>query len=201
MQLDTRSSVPPSIIYQNPYWTDRFSDQAAEVEATTTRPIQIHAGRRMVLGSHGVKIVGVRGASGIWSGYAGSSEEVERDISVRSPAAWMKSCVERLNLISSYRDGWLGNDSKAAAREALSDTRAFLVQLDHARVMTGPFVGLDEDGCIVLSWQGAHLCGSLSIEGDGKYSFYVERGGKSAMVDDALLSRPLDRALLEILRG
>jgi hypothetical protein len=96
--------------------------------------------------------------------------------------------------------GDLAKPSEAIVREA----GAILRKL--AALGTGPFLpdlGLDADGTIVLTFHPDRcaVIGSLSVFGDGTYSFYVEYGDQSTEHGEAPISEPIPLQLQEFLAG
>ena len=55
------------------------------------------------------------------------------------------------------------------------------------------------DGVIVMTWHGYGRAGSLTVHGDGTYSYYIKLGKEVAKRGDAKISAPLDDALVRVL--
>ncbi len=102
-----------------------------------------------------------------------------------------KISFDRILELSELPDGWMGPESKAASREAISDAFAlmkrFVNELPEAQL---PGIGLDSDGHVVFSWSTNNLIGNLSVYGDGTYSYFVENSGKTAREDEAQVMSP-----------
>lgn len=65
-----------------------------------------------------------------------------------------------------------------------------------------PFLGLDADGCIVMTWHDGIIAGNLSVFGDGTYTYFLQRVDDQdtrIVSDDARISEPLKRGLVDLL--
>jgi hypothetical protein len=66
--------------------------------------------------------------------------------------------------------------------------------------VTFPDLGFDTDGTVVLTFaKQKGPFGSLSIFGDGTYSYYLEKDGEAIECDAALIAQPLGLALKNFL--
>jgi hypothetical protein len=110
---------------------------------------------------------------------------------------WL-SASEQLEYVSTLEDGWQGEDSQRADNDALTETRFLLMALEDASVKA-PLVGLDPDGQVVLTWSDESLTGSLSVFGDGTFSYYAE--GSNGIVSDgeAAIYEEIDAQLIQVL--
>jgi len=68
---------------------------------------------------------------------------------------------------------------------------------------TLPTLGMDTDGTVVFSYLTSEnrLVGSMSVFGDGTYSYCIERDGKSVQSGASLIAGPLDKNLMQLLLG
>ena len=64
-----------------------------------------------------------------------------------------------------------------------------------------PVLGLDTDGTIVMSWSGNGLTGSMTIYGDGTYSYFVRRDGAAARDPEAQIDQPIGETLKRLLEA
>jgi hypothetical protein len=101
-----------------------------------------------------------------------------------------------LDLSQSFED--LEEPSKETIREAgvlLRKLAAF------GRERNLPDLGLDSDGCLVFSFHPDRtgMLGSLSVFGDGTYSYCIEVNGKSVDSGAAVISSPISDELKAIL--
>ncbi|PIL17769.1 hypothetical protein P775_23275 [Puniceibacterium antarcticum] len=104
-----------------------------------------------------------------------------------------RAAYDQLNRLAELKDNWGGSGHKPARDSTLSDAELFLGHLE-VELPDGPapMIGLDEDGYVVLTWDDAHVVGSLSIFDDGTYEFYIEGrhgslGVGSVDVDDLFI--------------
>lgn len=85
-------------------------------------------------------------------------------------------------------------------RDTIADARGVLEKIAlEAPDQPLPMIDLDGDGVIVMSWHDKGRVGSLTVHGDGTYSYYVKRGTAVAKRGDAKVSSPLDGALARVL--
>lgn len=119
-----------------------------------------------------------------------------------SVSAELKRSLGRLNYLRSLSDGWLGADSLGATNATGREAAELLKRLHHdAPSAPLPVLGLDTDGTIVMSWSQQELVGSMTIYGDGTYSYFVRRGRASAEDVEALIEEPLGENLRLLLEG
>lgn len=65
-----------------------------------------------------------------------------------------------------------------------------------------PLLGLDADGCIVMTWHDDFVSGNLSVFGDGTYAYFLQRvedQDTRTISDEARISDPLKRNLVDLL--
>ncbi len=103
-------------------------------------------------------------------------------------------------------DGWKGPGSLGPSEFALHDATSILsvmaMMLAGAEGNIAPALGVDEDGEIVMSWSGKlGIFGSLSISGDGTFSFYVERENHIAEDGGLPIAEALPGILVNLLLG
>ena len=109
---------------------------------------------------------------------------------------------KRMEVLRGLPDGWQGAGSLAATDETIDDAYAFLKRLvTELPDAPKPNIGLDSDGCIVLSWKNNRLIGNLSIFGDGTFSYYIEKDEDVAKAGEAKVASPLPYQLSEILKA
>lgn len=108
----------------------------------------------------------------------------------------------RLNYLRSLPDGWLGEDSCGASEDTGIQAERLLRRI-RREAPSGPLpvLGLDTDGTIVMSWSSNGLTGSLTIYGDGTYSYFVRQNGKIARDSDAAINEPIAEALRLLLEA
>ena len=103
-------------------------------------------------------------------------------------------------------DGWKGPGSRKPSKSAADDAASILSVMATAFAATSrpvaPALGVDAGGEIVMSWSGREgLFGSMSINGDGTFAFYVERGNNSAEDGDLPIAGSLPKPFIDVLLG
>ena len=108
--------------------------------------------------------------------------------------------IARLGYLRGFGDGWKGPGSAAVTVEAFIDAKSLLKRIAAvAQERPLPKIGLDSDGVVVMSWGGPELHGSLSVFGDGTYSYYLRGRGDPAKNGEIRISDPLPVDLLRVL--
>ena len=108
--------------------------------------------------------------------------------------------LNRLNYLRSLGDGWLGVESFGASETAGAEAEALLRRLHNE--MPGaslPTLGLDADGTVVMSWSRNGRTGSMTVYGDGTFSYFVRTHGEVARNSEARIDQPIDEALKRLL--
>ena len=103
-------------------------------------------------------------------------------------------------------DGWKGPGSRKPSKSATDDAASILsvmaTTFASAALPVAPALGVDAGGEIVMSWSGREgLFGSMSINGDGTFAFYVERGNSSAEDGDLPIAGSLPKPFIDVLFG
>jgi hypothetical protein len=112
----------------------------------------------------------------------------------------LKRSLGRLNYLRSLPDGWMGEDSCGASEEAGNQAEQLLRRI-RREVPSAPLpvLGLDTDGTIIMSWSRGDLVGSMTIYGDGTFSYFVRRDAASAKNISAMIDQPLGKDLTDLL--
>ena len=112
----------------------------------------------------------------------------------------LKRSLGRLNYLRSLPDGWLGNDSCGTSVDAGVQAERLLRRI-RSEVPSAPLpvLGLDTDGTIVMSWSRGDLVGSMTVYGDGTFSYFVRRNTVSVKNIDAMIDQPLRKDLTDLL--
>jgi hypothetical protein len=106
----------------------------------------------------------------------------------------------RLNYLRSLPDGWMGEDSCSASEDAGNQAEQLLRRIRReAPSAPLPVLGLDTDGTIVMSWSRSDLVGSMTIYGDGTFSYFVRRNVASTKEINAMIDQPLGKDLTQLL--
>lgn len=108
----------------------------------------------------------------------------------------LKRSLGRLNYLRTLPDGWLGEDSVGSSEDVGIQAEQLLRRMrKEAPSAPLPVLGLDTDGTIVMSWSAGGLTGSMTIYGDGTYSYFVRRGGEVARASEAGINEPIAETL------
>lgn len=112
------------------------------------------------------------------------------------------TAVAEMEIVRSLAAGWEGPGSLPASEAATGDAYELLSKMasDFPEGAI-PSIGLDSDGVIVMSWNDGDLVGSLSVQGDGTYSYYIERDGHEPQGGEAKIAAPLPRKLVHIMQA
>lgn len=114
--------------------------------------------------------------------------------------AVVQDAHNRLRQIASLPEDWDGSGIAAPHQAAIKDASALIVQLAHAGIRLRPRIGPDSDGSIsFLFMDGENPLADMSIFGNGTYSFYAERGERTAMSDEVHIGGPVPDELVAIL--
>lgn len=117
-------------------------------------------------------------------------------------APWYASAADQLENYSLYVDGWKGPGSIAPTE----NTRLEALILAHriaseAPSIAKPLISADEDGSLSFFWDSSDFFASMSIYGDGTYSYYAEGNGAVDDNDNALIDAPLGKDLILTMTG
>lgn len=112
----------------------------------------------------------------------------------------LKRSLGRLNYLRSLPDGWLGEDSRGASEDTGNQAEQLLRRIRREAPRAPlPVLGLDTDGTIVMSWSRGDLVGSMTIYGDGTFSYFVRRNAAYVKNIDAIIDQPLGKDLTDLL--
>ena len=116
-------------------------------------------------------------------------------------ASWLAAASTKVLSYASVQDGWKGDGSTRptplAIDEAIDLLNQFAFELPS---LASPMISADEDGFVCFYWRSGAMMASISVYGDGTYSFYAEGNGKSSRSDEAQILAPLAADLLEAMR-
>ncbi len=112
---------------------------------------------------------------------------------------WRSTLSERIQYLSRKEDGWKGEESVGPSPQARDEALEFLKKLSVENIAIPPHVGLDYEGAYAFCWSDEDFVTDLSIYGDGTYSYFAKRGGRIATSDEALISKPIDSGLRNLL--
>ena len=121
------------------------------------------------------------------------------DFLVAKPSA-LRLAQRRIMALDRLPRAAFAEDRIKPSRDTLVDAGGILEKIAlSAPSQPLPMIDLDGEGVIVMTWYGSGRSGSLTVHGDGTYSYYVKAGNQVAKRGDAKISSPLDDALVRVL--
>lgn len=136
-----------------------------------------------------------------------SSAPAAESIVFTQGSAWQADAHAKMDAYVGLADGWRGEDSVAPSEIAIADANTLIRQIASEMPNTSmPLIGADADGIISLFWNEAGLLATISIYGDGTFSFYAESGADgegvlTAKSDAEAIGEPLTLSLLQVMTG
>jgi hypothetical protein len=117
-------------------------------------------------------------------------------------SAWAQSALEKIEAYADIGDGWRGEGSRAPSAETLKESAELLLQIaSEMPNLFDPLISVDEDGFACLHWNGPHVLTTISIYGDGTYSFFSEGYGLIASSDSHDIGAILPEELIATMTG
>lgn len=121
------------------------------------------------------------------------------DLQVEKPTA-LRIAQRRILALERLPERAFAEDRARPTRDTLDDAGGILEKIAFGVPNQPlPMIDLDGDGVIVMTWHGYGRAGSLTVHGDGTYSYYIKLGKEVAKRGDAKISAPLDDALVRVL--
>ena len=120
---------------------------------------------------------------------------------VEVPEKWLQA-LDEIDEYSELVEGWRGPGTRAVS-QATRDEAITLARLFSAELPEGyfPMVGSDDDGNVVFTWDEPELIGNLSVRGNGRYTYVIERSGAAVTKGVADIYGPFATELLNALRA
>lgn len=113
---------------------------------------------------------------------------------------WLILSADRLSSFLELEDGWKGLDSLAPREQTVVEAIDLLWQLTaEVAGLPQPSLSADEDGGICAHWRVPGVLATITVYGDGTYSFYAEAGSAQTRSDSEEVGLPLPVALTSIL--
>lgn len=117
-------------------------------------------------------------------------------------ATWTERALMKIEHYVDLHDGWRGEGSKAPNECVLDQTRELVRQIAaEMPYVEEPMVGMDDEGFGSLYWNQPGMLASLSLYGDGTFSFFAEGHGTVAKSDAEKVGAPLPSELIEAMTG
>lgn len=117
-------------------------------------------------------------------------------------SAWAQSALEKIEAYADIGDGWRGEGSRAPSGQTLKESAELLLQIaSEMPNLFDPLISVDEDGFACLHWNGPDLLATISIYGDGTYSFFSEGYGVTASSDSHDIGAILPEELIVAMTG
>jgi hypothetical protein len=115
--------------------------------------------------------------------------------------SWTHSASERISELSKRPKGWKGEGSLPPSISTVQDALAMIRRIYAEGYSTAPLIGVEEDGSLIFFWKSPSVLLSFSIEGQGKYGFFLEIDHSNQLDDDVLISNPFPKVVaLALLR-
>lgn len=117
-------------------------------------------------------------------------------------SVWAQSALEKIEAYAGIGDGWRGEGSRAPSGQTLKESAELLLQIaSEMPNLFSPLISVDEDGFACLHWNGPDLLATISIYGDGTYSFFSEGYGVTASSDSRDIGAVLPEELVAAMTG
>jgi hypothetical protein len=127
---------------------------------------------------------------------------VPRPSTISQSSAWVEGALEKIESYAGFPDGWRGEGSLAPTQQTLQETAELMLQISAEMPdLPRPLISVDEEGFACLHWNRSSLLATISVYGDGTYSFFSEGHGVVARSDNELVGAILPQRLIESMTG
>lgn len=117
-------------------------------------------------------------------------------------STWARSAIEKIETYADATDGWRGEGSHAPSAQTLRESAELLLQIaGEMPYLFGPLISVDDDGFACLYWNCADFVATISVYGDGTYSFFSEGYGITARSDSTDVGAILPQDLIGAMTG
>ena len=189
----TRGVIPQALI-ASAFVISAWSGAPVPEEGVASKVAPTHEAVKAPLTS-----TGFQSAKTTADGIDMTRKTVAADLPVAKPTA-LRMAQRRILALERLPDSAFAEDRVKPTRDTLVDAGGILEKIAFgAPSQPLPMIDLDGDGVIVMTWHGNGRAGSLTVHGDGTYSYYVKLGKDVAKRGDAKISAPLDDALVRVL--
>lgn len=127
---------------------------------------------------------------------------IQQPSTISQSSSWVEAALEKIGSYVGLLDGWRGEGSFAPTEQTLQDTAELLLQISAEMPdLPRPLISVDEEGFACLHWNTSSLSATISVYGDGTYSFFSEGYGVVASSDNELIGTILPQSLIESMSG
>ena len=191
--IGTGPAIPRGLI-AGVFVATAWSFAAMPEETVTQKVAQTHVAVKAPLTSDGFQSTKTT-ADGIDM----TRKTAAADLPVEKPTA-LRIAQKRILALERLPQRAFAEDRARPTRDTLVDAGGILEKIAFGIPNQPlPMIDLDGDGVIVMTWHGYGRAGSLTVHGDGTYSYYIKLGKDVAKRGDAKISAPLDDSLVRIL--
>ena len=127
----------------------------------------------------------------VWSMGRGIDKVINLHSWGESVDGWIAEAEERVHYLGERPNGWKGEGSVPPAMGTVDDASVLLHRLAAEGCKFGPKIGAEDDGELIFFWRRGQAMISLSLGGDGRYSYFWQVEQRSDYGDDVLISDPV----------
>jgi hypothetical protein len=119
--------------------------------------------------------------------------------SVLSSGQWAYQAAQRLDLLASRPQGWKHEDSQPPSQAVLRDANILIRRLAVEGCQIAPMISSDVSGDIIFYWRNGQAVLSLSLDGGGSFSYFLDSEHETVTFDDYPLENPIPKAFFSLL--